>query len=63
MRLRFTAEGALRLTIWIISVSAMAALLALIFEKILLCVILALVAVLGCLAAILIVRNEYNQTL
>lgn len=63
MGLKFTTEGALRLATAIIAVTGMAALVSLIFEKFVLSAVMALVMMLGCLAAILIIRDEYDKTL
>lgn len=63
MGLKLTTEGALRIVTLIIAVTGMAALVALIFEKLALGAAMALVAVLGCLAAILIIRDEDNKNL
>ncbi len=63
MGLKFTTEGALKLTSMIVAVTGMAALLALIFEKFVLSAVMVLVMMLGCLAAIIIIRDEYDKTL
>ena len=53
MGFNFTEEGALWLASLIIAAASMVAFIA----------AMALVAVLGCLAAILIIRNEHDKTL
>ncbi|GEM_PF-5711821 len=63
MGLRFTTYGALKLASIVAAVAAMAALVCLIFEKFVISAILALVAVLGCQAAVLIIKDEENKKL
>ena len=63
MGFNFTEEGALRLASLIIASASMVAFIALLFESFVLSAAMALVAVLGCLAAILIIRNEHDKTL
>ena len=63
MGLRFTTYGALKLTSIVIAVAVMAGLVCLMFEKFVISAILALVAMLGCQAAVLIIKDEENKKL
>ncbi len=63
MGLRFTTVGALKLATIVFAVAFMAALVCLMFEKFVASAALALVAMLGCLAAVLIIRDEDNKKL
>ncbi len=63
MGLRFTTYGALKLASIVIAVAVMAALVCLMLEKFVISAILALVAMLGCQAAVLIIKDEDNKKL
>lgn len=63
MGLRFTTVGALKLASMVIAVAGMASLILFMFERVAAGVAMALVAALGCLAAVLIIRDEDNKKL